>query len=264
MLELKNVSIAYEDEMIVSDVSMLVKQGEIVCIVGESGCGKTSLLKSIMGLLPSQAHVVSGDILYEGESILNLSSSQRNHFLGKELAMVFQDAGLSLNPVRKIGKQFIEYIRTHQKISKEEAYHLAEETLNKMQFSSSEDILNSYTFQLSGGMKQRVGLAFALSLNPSFLLLDEPTSALDVTTQAQIVEEILKLKKNFDTTILMITHNIPLAIYMADYIIVMKAGQIIEKNQAIEIFTNPQQDYTKELLQHIPHLEENDENQNKE
>lgn len=263
MLELKNISIAYEDKEIVHDVSMLVKQGEIVCIVGESGCGKTSLLKSIVGLLPPQARVVSGDILYQGESLLHLSPTHRNRLLGEELAMVFQDAGLSLNPIRKIGKQFIEYIRTHQKISKEEAYILAEETLDKMQFHSSKDVLNSYTFQLSGGMKQRVGLAFALSLNPSFLLLDEPTSALDVTTQAQIVEEILTLKKNFDTTILMITHNIPLAIYMANYIIVMKAGTIIEKNQAIDIFTNPQQDYTKELLQHIPHLEEDNEDNEK-
>lgn len=253
MLEINNISHAYAGNMVTHKLNAQVRQGEIVCIVGESGCGKTTLLKSILGLLPPQAQVKEGDILYKGQSLLSLQGKQWNKIRGEEIAMVFQDAGLSLNPVRKIGKQFVQYIRSHRAISKEEAWKMAEEKLLKMNLDPQE-IRNAYPFQLSGGMKQRVGLAFALSLQPSFLLLDEPTSALDVTTQAQVVEEILQIKEQ--TTILMITHNIPLAIYMADFIIIMKEGSIVEQNTAEDIFKQPKHPYTKELLEHIPHLQE--------
>lgn len=256
MLELKNVNIAYDGQTVTYDLNMTVKQGQIVCIVGESGCGKTSLLKSILGLLPPNASIVQGDILYQEKSLLALSSRERNSIRGEEIALVFQDSGGSLNPVRKIGSQFIQYIKTHQKISKKDAQEKAVDILQKMNLNNPEDIMNSYTFQLSGGMKQRVGLAFALSLHPRFLLLDEPTSALDVTTQAQVVDEILSLKEKYDTTILMITHNIPLAIYMADYIYVMKEGRIVEENEAFHIYSKPQHPYTQRLLDNIPHLEE--------
>lgn len=256
MLKIKNLSIAYGENIITRDFSMNVNQGEIVCIVGESGCGKTSILKSILGLLPPNATLKSGDILLNSQSILHLSQKKRNKLSGKEISVVFQDAGLSLNPVRKIGTQFVQYLRTHSKLSKEEARSLSIEMIEKMNLSNGNDILNSYTFQLSGGMRQRVGLAFALALHPKLLLLDEPTSALDVTTQAQVVDEILALKESCDTTILMITHNIPLAIYMADYIIVMKNGEIVEENKSVKIYTQPQHPYTKELLENIPLLKE--------
>lgn len=256
MLKLNNITIAYDDNIILQNFNMEVKKGEILCIVGESGCGKTSILKSIIGLLPLNAKVSQGDILYNNNSILNLTRTERNKLLGDEISIVFQDAGASLNPVRKIGSQFIQYILAHKKTTKEDAYNLAVDTLYKMNLENSKNIMESYSFQLSGGMKQRVGLAFALSLHPNFLLLDEPTSALDVTSQAQVVEEILKLKETYNTTILMITHNIPLAIYMSDYIIVMKKGEIIEENKPLEIFTNPQHQYTKELIANIPHLED--------
>lgn len=256
MLKLNNITIAYDDNIILQNFNMEVKKGEILCIVGESGCGKTSILKSIIGLLPLNAKVSQGDILYNNNSLLNLTRTEKNKLLGDEISIVFQDAGASLNPVRKIGSQFIQYILAHKKTTKEDAYNLAVDTLYKMNLENSKNIMDSYSFQLSGGMKQRVGLAFALSLHPNFLLLDEPTSALDVTSQAQVVEEILKLKETYNTTILMITHNIPLAIYMSDYIIVMKKGEIIEENKPLEIFTNPQHQYTKELIANIPHLED--------
>lgn len=253
MLELKEISLGYGGKPITHSVNMQVRQGEIVCIVGESGCGKTSILKSILGLLPPTAKITQGDILYEGRSLLSLKKRQWNKLRGEEIAIVFQDAGLSLNPVRKIGHQFVQYIRCHKKMTKEEAEKLAITHINKMNLRG-EEIMNSYPFELSGGMKQRVGLALALSLEPKFLLLDEPTSALDVTTQAQVVEEILQIKGQ--TTMLMITHNIPLAIYMADFIVIMKDGCVVEQNKAEDIFKNPQHPYTKELLEHIPHLEE--------
>lgn len=254
MLKLKDITIAYGENVITHNIDMRVKKNEIVCIVGESGCGKTSILKSIIGLLPETAKITTGDILYKDESILR--KNKKRNLIGEEIAIVFQDAGASLNPVRKIGKQFIQYIKKNRKITTDEAYTIAVDMLEKMNLTNPKDIMNSYTFQLSGGMKQRVGLAIALSLNPSLLLLDEPTSALDVTTQAQVVEEIINLKEKYETTILMITHNIPLAIYVADYIIIMKKGVIVEQNKAVDIFKNPAHEYTKELLKHIPHLEE--------
>lgn len=256
MLRIKDLTISYAtdttENVITHSIDMQVKKNEIVCIVGESGCGKTSILKSIIGLLPESATINTGDILYNNESILN----KKNKLIGEEIAMVFQDAGASLNPVRKIGKQFIQYIKTHRKTTKKEAYELAVKMLEKMHLNNPEDIMNSYAFQLSGGMRQRVGLAIAMSLTPSLLLLDEPTSALDVTTQAQVIDEIKSLKEKYQTTILMITHNIPLAIYVADYLIIMQKGKIVEQNKAVDIFKNPAHEYTKELLANIPHLEE--------
>ncbi len=252
MLQIQNLSLKYGENMITHGIDMEVRQGEIVVIVGESGCGKTSLLKSILGILPADGEIFQGNILYQGESLLHCTKKRWKQLRGEEISLVFQDAGLSLNPVRTIGAQFLQYIRCHKNMSKAEALTLAEVNLAKMNLNPQE-ILHSYPFQLSGGMKQRVGLAFALSLSPKFLLLDEPTSALDVTTQAQVVEEILERKG--ETTMLMITHNIPLAIYMADYIIIMKDGRVVEKNRAEDIFKNPQHPYTKELLEHIPHLE---------
>lgn len=257
MLTLNNISIAYNNENVITNFNMSITKGEIVCIVGESGSGKTSIIKSIIGLLPQYAYVTSGDISYNKNSILNLSDKEFNKLRGNEISVVFQDSGLSLNPIRKIGSQFIQFIMTHNNIiNKKQAYSLALDMLSKMNLNNCENIMNSYTFQLSGGMKQRVGLAFALSQHPNFLILDEPTSALDVTTQAQVVEEIIKSKIEYDTTILMITHNIPLAIYMADRIIVMKKGQIVEENTSIEIFSNPKHEYTKELINNIPNLTE--------
>lgn len=257
MLKIKNISVSYDDKVVLEDFSFNVKNGEIVCIVGESGSGKTSIIKSIIGLLPSNGKVFNGDILYKENSILNLKQSKRNKLNGEEISIVFQDSGLSLNPIRKIGKQFVQYILAHKKVSKTEAYDLALGMISKMNLDDAKRIMDSYTFELSGGMKQRVGLAMALSLNPSLLLLDEPTSALDVTTQAKVIDEIISLKEKYETTILMITHNIPLAIYMADYIIVMKNGKIVEENKSVEIFTNAQHDYTKKLLENIPHLQFN-------
>ncbi len=265
MLELKNLSIAYhlkdsqlkdsQQKRAVNILNLHLQEGEVLAIVGESGSGKTSILRSIMGLLPKETEI-TGDILYKKSSILKLSENKMNALRGEEIATVFQDSGLSLNPLRKIGSQFIQYIKIHRKMNTKEADELAQTMLKKMNLENSADIMNSYTFNLSGGMRQRVGIAMAMALKPQLLLLDEPTSALDMTTQAQVVEEILKLRAEYNTSILMITHDIPLAIYMADRIIILKDGEIIETNSASEILNNPQQEYTKELLAHIPKFEE--------
>lgn len=246
MLKIENLCVEYDNITAVKDISFSVDKDEIVCIVGESGSGKSTIIKTIMNLLPEDANISKGKILYNGVNIQNKKCDCG------DISIVFQDTRASLNPVRRIGIQFVEYIRKHRKISKRESYEIAKEFL--LDVNLDERILKSYAFQLSGGMMQRVGIAFALSLHPNILLLDEPTSALDVTTQSQVIDNIIKLKQTYNTTILMITHNVPLALYMADKVVVMKHGEIVEMNTSVEIFRNPANEYTRELIKHIPKL----------
>lgn len=244
MLKIKNLNISYQDTKAVKGINFNVNKGEIFCIVGESGSGKTTIIKSIMGLLPKYANIDSGEIIFQGEKVL------KGSILAPDISMVFQDSRTAMNQVRKIGKQFIQYICKHKKCSKPEAYQLAIDTLGKMNLEAN--IMNAYPYELSGGMMQRVGLAFSLSLTPKLLLLDEPTSALDVTTQAQVIDEIIHLKEQFDVTIVMITHNIPLAIYMADRIIVMQNGVIVEESDPLCLLNHPTHPYTQTLIDNIP------------
>lgn len=245
MLKVENLSVCYDDKCAVTDVSFSVKNGETVCIVGESGSGKTTIIKTIMELLPSGAKITNGKIFHKSQSLKRVCPT--------EISMVFQDTKSSLNPVRKIETQFIEYIRKHKDLNKAEAKDLAVKMFVKLNLDES--VLKAYPAQLSGGMMQRVGIAFSLSLTPKLLLLDEPTSALDVTTQAKVIDEILKLRDEFGVSILMITHNIPLAIYVSDKVIVMKNGEIVEMNSSKEILRNPKNEYTQTLIANIPKLE---------
>ncbi len=247
MLEIANLNISYDNKTVVKNLNFTLKEGETVCIVGESGSGKTTILKTIMKLLPETAKINDGKIFYKNKPLKRVCPT--------EISIVFQDTRATLNPVRKIGVQFIEYIRKHKTLKKSEAYELAVKTLK--QLNLEENVMTLYTFELSGGMMQRVGLAFSLSLAPKLLLLDEPTSALDVTTQAQVIDMIMKLKDEFNVTILMITHNIPLAIFMANRVAVMKDGEIVEINSSKEILTNPKSEYTKSLISNIPRLKVN-------
>ncbi len=244
MLEIKNLTICYHEREAVSDVSFNLMKGQIACIVGESGSGKTTIIKSIMGLLSDSALISQGEILFQENPII------QGNVQAPEISLVFQDSRTAMNPVRKIGNQFIQYIRKHKKCSQSHARDIAITTLEKMKLK--DDIMDLYPYELSGGMMQRVGIAFSLSLAPKLLLLDEPTSALDVTTQAQVIDEIVHLKEEFDVTILMITHNIPLAIYMADKIIVMKEGRIVEESDPLCILHHPNHPYTKSLIANIP------------
>lgn len=244
MLEVRNLNISYHNKKAINDVSFKVSEGEIFCIVGESGSGKTTMIKSIMGLLPSDAEVDSGSIFYQGKLVC------QGQILAPEISMVFQDSRGAMNPVRKIGVQFIQYIRKYKKCSKDEAKVLATDTLVKVKLNPQ--IMGAYPYELSGGMMQRVGIAFSLSLAPKLLLLDEPTSALDVTTQAQVIDEIIHLKEEFNVTIVMITHNIPLAIYMADKVLVMEDGRVVEESEPLCLLHHPKHSYTKTLIDNIP------------
>lgn len=247
MLEIKNLTIKYEDKgEVVKRINLSVEKGEIIGIVGESGSGKSTLIKSIVGGLSSDSEIVSGTITFEN----------RNPILsrGKEIAMIFQDNRNTLNPIRKIGSQFIELIQEHSNLSKNEAREKAISMLKRMNLPDVENIMESYPHQLSGGMCQRVGIAMAMVFNPKLLLADEPTSALDVTTQAQIVQELINLRDEYGTTIIIVTHNLGVAAYMSDRILVMKNGEVVEEGITSQVIRDPQSDYTKLLISSVPKL----------
>lgn len=255
MLEIKDLTIQYGDkDPVVENFSLSLKKGEIITIVGESGSGKSTVLSSILGLLPNGGKIISGDIIYNGESMLSKSLNQWRELRGTEITMISQDSGGTLNPIRKIGKQFVEYIQTHSKMSVKEAEEKAEDMFSKVNLPDPEIIMKSYPHQLSGGMKQRVGIAMALTFHPKIILADEPTSALDVITQAQIVKEIMDIRKKFDTSIIMVTHNLGVAAYISDKIIVMQNGKIVDAGNKNEVIENPKSEYTKKLLEAVPEI----------
>ena len=225
-----------------------MKKGEIISVVGESGSGKTTVIRAVLGALSGAGRVTSGDILYHGESLLKNSKSDWRKIRGSKMSMIFQDCGGTLNPIRKIGSQYVEYIRTHQSMTKKEAWDKAVSMLTKMRLPDAENIMNSYPYQLSGGMRQRVGIAMAMTFNPELLLADEPTSALDVTTQAQIVRQMMELRDDFGTGIIIVTHNIGVAAYMADQLIVMHHGKVVDHGTREEVLNNPTSDYTKKTF----------------
>ncbi|MDW2800565.1 ABC transporter ATP-binding protein [Clostridium boliviensis] len=256
MLKIRNITVQYnkKDKPAVEDFSLNIKQGEICCLVGESGSGKTSVVRAVQGNLPGQGCVSQGDILFEGQSLLNYTENEWRKIRGTEISMIFQDSGAMMNPIRTIGSQFVEYIRAHGVYTKRQAWVKGVQMLKSVRLPDGEQIMNSYPFQLSGGMKQRVGIAFAMFFQPKLLLADEPTSALDVTTQAQIVRQMMKLREDYGTSIIMITHNLALAAYMCDHIVVMKDGKIADSGDRNHILHNSQAEYTKELLSAVPSL----------
>lgn len=257
MLQIENLSISYDNnkKIALDKFNLSMKKGEIIGIVGESGSGKSTVIKAILGVLPPLGKINDGKIIFEGESLIEKGKEDLRKLRGTKISMIFQECTGTLNPIRKIGKQYIEYICNHSKMSKKEAWNLAVNMLEKMRLPNVENIMNSYPHQLSGGMCQRVGIAIAMTFKPSLLLADEPTSALDVTNQAQIVKQMIDLRREYNTSIILVTHNIGIAAYMTDKIIVMKDGKIMDYGTKEEVIYNPKSDYTKELLNSIPEME---------
>lgn len=258
MLEVGNLTVEYGKRAVLQDFSLEIAQREVLAIVGESGSGKTTVIRSIMGLLPTEGKIVSGEILFEGENLVNYSEKQWRGIRGTKISKIFQDSGGMMNPIRKIGKQFIEYLQTHSQLSKEESFQKAVELLQATNLKEPEKVMKSYPFELSGGMKQRVGIAMAMSFQPKLLLADEPTSALDVTTQKQIVLQLLELQDKHDTGMILVTHDLGLAAHMAHRIIVMQEGKIVDQGSVDEVIRTPKHQYTQELLAAAPDLEEGD------
>ena len=261
VLDLDHLSVSFDTKkgevQAVRDVSLHINQGEILAIVGESGCGKTVMSQSIMKLLPKSARIKSGSILLDGEDITNYSDKQMRQIRGNVVSMVFQDPMTTLNPTIPIGKQITEAILKHKKISKEEAKKRAIELLDLV---GIEDAINRYYLQphfFSGGMRQRSVLAIAFALEPKVLLADEPTTALDVTVQRKILDLLLEIRDKTGIAIVFISHDLGLVAQIADRVAVMYAGKIIEIGTAEEIFYQPAHPYTWGLMEALPTYSKN-------
>ncbi len=241
----------------VNNVSFSVDKGETLGIVGESGSGKSVTSLSVMRLIPSPpGKIVGGKIMFDGEDLLSYDEDEMRKIRGKNIAMIFQDPMTSLNPVLTIGRQITESLELHMKLTGKEARRRAAELLALVGIPSPEKRLDDYPHQFSGGMRQRVMIAIGLSCNPDLLIADEPTTALDVTIQAQILELINKLKSELGMAVIIITHDLGVVAGMADRVIVMYAGKVIEEGPTDQIFANPRMPYTIGLLQSIPRLDE--------
>ena len=239
----------------VDGVSFNIAKGETMGIVGESGSGKSVTSSSIIRLLPPRTgKIVGGSIEFEGKDVLALSKKELNDFRGKDIAVIFQDPMTSLDPVFKIGKQMTEMIMAHQNVTKDEAWKMAVEALSKIGIPEPEKRMNSYPYELSGGMCQRVIIAMAVCCKPKLIIADEPTTALDVTVQAQVLELLKELQRDMDTAILLITHNLGVVWEMCDKVMVMYAGNTVEFTDTKTLYSNPRHPYTWGLLDSMPKL----------
>lgn len=256
LLEVKGLTTGFTGDygktISVDHVSFHVDEGEVVCLVGESGCGKSVTSLSIMGLLGRGGVVVDGSVLFDDKNLLSMTEKELDEIRGDQITMIFQDPLTSLNPVFTVGNQITESIRTHMHLSKEDAKKRAENLLEKVGMPDAHGVMKKYPHTLSGGMRQRVMIAMALSCNPRLLIADEPTTALDVTIQAQIMELLSQLQKETGMAMILITHDIGLVANMADRVLVMYAGQIIEEAPAMELFRSPKHPYTQALLNTVP------------
>lgn len=246
LLDVQHMEVSYNGTPAVHDLSFQMEPGEILGIVGESGSGKSTVVKAAMGLLEGCGAVTKGDIFYKGENVSD--GDQMRKMRGSAMGMIFQDTEGSLCPVRTIGDQLYESVSQHEKVSRREVRERALELFDKMSLRDGERILDSYPFELSGGMNQRVGIMMAMILRPDLLFADEPTSALDVTVQAQVVREIIKMREIYGTGIVLVTHNMGVVERMADTVAVMYRGDLVEYGKKEDIINHPQADYTKELL----------------
>ncbi len=248
LLDVQHVEVSYNGRAVVHDVSLQLEPGEILGIVGESGSGKSTIIKAAMGLLGNSGAVTRGDIYYKGQNVIDAGADEIRKMRGPAMGMIFQNTGASLCPIRSIGDQLYESISQHEKVSQEEVRDRALELFEKMRLNDGDRILDSYPFELSGGMNQRVGIMMAMALKPDLLFADEPTSALDVTVQAQVVKEMMKMRELYHTGIVIVTHNIGVVEYMADRIAVMYQGRLLEHGKTEDIIHHPEEAYTKKLI----------------
>ena len=256
LLTISDLTIAFTGDSgtheVTDHLSLTLDEGEVVCLVGESGCGKSVTSLSLLGLLGPGGSVTEGSICYEDRDLLTLSEKELDQIRGKEISMIFQDPMSSLNPTFTIGYQIMEGLRIHLGLKKREAWVRAVELLARVGMKQPEQVMKSYPHTLSGGMRQRAIIAMALACNPKLLIADEPTTALDVSVQAQIMELLKRLQKESRMAVLLITHDMGVVSHMADRVLVMYAGQIVEEAEAEELFRHPSHPYTRALLAAIP------------
>lgn len=256
LLEVKNLQVSFHakrgEVRAVRDISFSVGKREVVAVVGESGCGKSATAQAVAGLLPKKKSTTKGSILFEGTDLLTLSEKEMRSVRGSKIGMIFQDPMTSLNPTMTVGEQVAEALIVHLGLSYKKSMQRAVELLEIVGIPSPEIRAKQYPHQFSGGMRQRVLIAIALALNPTFLIADEPTTALDVTVQSQILELLKDLQQKRDMSILLITHDLGVVANIAQRVIVMYAGQIVESGWVDEVFANPQHPYTWGLLRALP------------
>lgn len=240
----------------VRGVSFDVQQGEVIGIVGESGSGKSITAKSLLGLIPAPGVIKDGKVVFQGQDLRQMKDAELRKIRGNKIAMIFQDPMTSLNPVIPVGKQLIEVIRRHQKLDKKDARERAIELFRQVGIPSPEKRIDQYPHEFSGGMRQRVMIAMALSCKPELLIADEPTTALDVTIQAQILSLMKQLRDTTNTSILLITHDLGVVAQVCTKVIVMYGGMIMEEGTVDQIFEHPSHPYTQGLLRSIPRVRE--------
>ncbi len=260
MLTVENLSTAFRldngsEFRAVDRVSFSVPEKHVLAVVGESGCGKSVTALSILRLLPPRITTHTGRVMFNGQDLLTLDDRAMRSIRGRRISMIFQDPMTSLNPVYAVGSQVVEGIRAHEKVSASAAKARAIELFVRVGIPAAAERYNAYPHQLSGGMRQRVMIAMALSCRPSLIIADEPTTALDVTIQAQILDLLASLRDEFETSILLITHDLGVVAQFADEVIVMYAGRIAERATAAELFASPQHPYTNGLLASVPRLD---------
>jgi peptide/nickel transport system ATP-binding protein/oligopeptide transport system ATP-binding protein len=259
LLEVNDLSVSFatEDGIVraVDGVSFTLDRGQVLGIVGESGSGKSVTAMTVMGLTRDVNTRFGGEVIYQGRNLLEISDTEMQNYRGNEIGMIFQDPMTSLNPVYRIGEQIAEAIQAHEKIDKRTAQKRAVELLRQVGIPNPESRVDDFPHQFSGGMRQRAMIAIALSCNPAILIADEPTTALDVTIQAQIVELISQLKDDFNSAVIMITHDLGVVADIADEILVMYAGRVVERAETRDLFYDPQMPYTWGLLGSIPRLD---------
>jgi len=259
LLQVQNLHTYFEtDEGLVQAVNGIdfnIRRGETLGLVGESGCGKSVSALSIMKLIPvPPGRIVKGRILFEGHDLVKLSEADMRRIRGNSISMIFQEPMTSLNPVHRVGTQIAEAIKLHQNVDQAQARRRAVEMLAKVGIPDPQRTAREYPFQLSGGMRQRVMIAMALSCNPKLIIADEPTTALDVTIQAQILDLMIKLQEDFGASILLITHDLGVVAEMADRVTVMYAGRIVESADVTPLFAEPQHPYTQGLMASVPQM----------
>lgn len=256
LLEIKNLNLFFRGEeenyQALYDINICFEKGKIHAVVGESGCGKTMTAMSVMRLLPKTAFIQSGEVIFKGENLLNYKEKQMRELRGNKIALIPQDPMTSLNPLYTIGNQLIESIKAHSNVTTRQAMRKAREVMDLVKIPEAEKKFNFYPHEFSGGMKQRIIIAMALATNAELIIADEPTTALDVTIQKQIMDLIADIKQEFNTTVLLISHDLALVSNYTDTVTVMYSGHVVEQANAYEFFKNPKHPYSIALLSSLP------------
>lgn len=252
LLRVSSLAVSYNGKRVLSDLTFYLNPGEVLGIVGESGSGKSTILRAILGILGSGGAVNGGEIFFSGSNLLETDEKQMREIRGAQIGMIFQDAGASLCPVRRVGSQMWESMAAHEEITKAQARERALELLENLGFSEAERIWDSYPFELSGGMSQRVGAAMAMLLRPPLLLADEPTSALDVDARDQVLEELRRMRDRYHTAMLLVSHDFSVVSALADRVLVLREGRMVECGSRQQVLFSPAETYTKQMLAAVP------------